>query len=485
MKRLTWALPAVALGALTLQGCANKSMAADNANKTERGAIDVTVYNEDFAMVHEQRPVSLTQGKNKLRIGDVSKQLDPSSVLFTWPNPSAAQVVSNTYDLGVEGGGSLLKRYVGQEVEMVWYGQDGREGQRAKGTLQVAGDGGIVLKSDGKFLVNPTGTVIAPSRPDVVTIPQLSVDVESASKQQTRLDVAYLTRGLAWSADYVARLDPAKAEMNLECWATVTNQTGTTFPEAKITLVAGAPNRAVASPAPEMEFGQILKRERFDFNNSLPKKKVVWSFSQGPQAVGELYAYPIKSPATIAPNQMNRVKMLSSERVPIEKDYSVRLPSDDGWSEGGSAHHQNAQLAINFANVEKSGLGVPLPKGAARVYEHDSSGSVRYVGAADIRDTAKGGRISLTLSNVFDVTSEYKMVKSQRLDKKHVRRDIEVVLANAKKTPVRLRLVQDLYGAKISSESIKSAKLNAHTSQWIVPIPAEGHVKLSYSIVGR
>ena len=41
------------------------------------------------------------------------------------------------------------------------------------------------------------------------------------------LDLAYLTRGLSWSADYVATLPAASEErMDLGCYATVTNRTG-------------------------------------------------------------------------------------------------------------------------------------------------------------------------------------------------------------------------------------------------------------------
>lgn len=474
-----------------LSGCSTHKVLAQEPAKTNRGEIDLTVYNQDFAMVCESRDVSLASGRNKLQVADVSKELDPSSVLFSWPKPDTAQVVANIYDLGVQTGQGLLKRYVGQPVEMVWYGQDGKEGTRASGTLQVAGEGGTVMESDGKFMVDPTGTVIAPTRPDIVTIPQLSVDVESPLKQDTNLSVAYLTRGLAWSADYVATLDPDKDSMNMECWATVTNRTGTTFPEAKITLVAGSPNRAALN-------GNIRGSMGAEYQYSAEKMPASDMSGYGggvstlsynrvaePASAGELYAYTIKSAATIAPDQMNRVRMIYSNAVPIAKDYSIRLPQGSyDYYTAASPYRQNAQLAINFVNEEKSGLGAPLPEGAVRVYEPDAQGSTRYVGAATLNDTPKAGHISLTLTNVFDVTSEFRLAKTQRIDKRHVRKDYEALLSNAKRTPVTLRVVQGLYGGyKLVSESAKSVKLNAYTLQWKVPIPAGGKKTLAYSVV--
>lgn len=467
--------------------CSAQRATAQETAKSRRGEIDLTVYNQDFAMVRESRDVSLASGRNKLQVADVSKELDPSSVLFSWPKPDTAQVVANIYDLGVQTGQGLLKRYVGQPVEMVWYGQDGKEGTRASGTLQVAGEGGMVMENEGKFMVDPTGMVIAPTRPDIVTIPQLSVDVESPAKQDTKLSVAYLTRGLAWSADYVATLDPDKDSMNMECWATVTNRTGTTFPEAKITLVAGSPNRSARNErgVAEYQYGSTVMHDKDVSGYVTGGGTLAYNRVEAPSSAGELYAYTIKSLATIAPDQMNRVRMIYSNSVLIAKDYSIRLPQGSyDYYNAASPYRQNAQLAINFVNAAKSGLGAPLPGGAVRVYEPDAQGSTRYVGAATLTDTPKDGHISLTLTNVFDVTSEFRLAKTQRIDKRHVRKDYEAVLTNAKKTPVTLRVVQGLYGGyKLASESVKSQKLNGFTLQWKVPIPAGGKTTLEYSLV--
>lgn len=473
-----------------LSGCGQQGK-SHQAGESSRGVVELTVYSDDFAMVREERPVALEKGRTKLHLPEVSKELDPSSVLFGWPKGQEAQVVSNTYDLGVEGSNAVLQRYVGQEVEMVWTGDDGREGKRAKGTLEVGGDGGVVFRSEGKLWVNPNGTIVAPARSDVVTIPQLSVDVESEAARATTLDLAYLTRGLAWSADYVNTLDPDKDEMRLECWATVTNRTGTTFPEAKITLVAGSPNRAAVASR-----NMSLDYDSSGFNNTLAEAKpaatmggaagFAYNGVAGAGVAGELYAYPVKAAATIAPDQMNRVRMLYSPNVAVQRDYSVRLGNDYYYNNysgsQGSPRRQNATLAIRFVNDEKSGLGAPLPKGAVRVYEPDANGAPRYIGAASVGDTPKQGRVNLTLTNVFDVTSESRLVRTVRVDKKHIRWDYEAVLRNAKKSPITLRVVHSL-GGKIVSESVKSTKLDARTMQWKVPIPAGGETKLTYSVL--
>src|SRR6266851_617556 len=215
---------------------------------TARQKLELTVYAQDFGMVRELRPMQLAKGSNRLRLPDVSKALDPHSVLLRWQGSSQSQpqLVAHSYDLGVDSSDALLKRYLGKPVELVRYGQNGREADRQPGTLMVEADGAVVVQTDDHFYVHPNGTLVAPANGDIVTIPQLSVQAESPTAQTTNLEVAYLTRGLSWSADYVATLSPSSSTLSLECWATVTNRTGVDYPIASVSLMAGSPNRAVS-----------------------------------------------------------------------------------------------------------------------------------------------------------------------------------------------------------------------------------------------
>jgi hypothetical protein len=471
LTRYSWMFAACGV----MAGCGTQVVKAKGEDPATRSGVELTVYKEDFSMVREQRPVSLPEGRSRVRITDVSRQLDPSSVLFTWPS-NTAQVVASTYDLGTDDGQSLLKRYLGQPVDMVWYGEDGQPGQKVSGTLQVAGDSGTVLESDGKFYVNPKGTIVAPANPDVVTIPQLTAQVESKSKQDTKLSVAYLTRGLGWSADYVATLDSDSSVMNLEAWATVTNMTGAAFPDAKITLVAGSPNRSTRMT------NTVMAGANFEDTGRFRAKPADLGLS--PEASGELYAYPVPSTATISPDQMNRVRLLSSPRVSVKRVYTMHIGEDAYWNVSNVPMRQNAQLAVNFVNSQNAGLGMPLPGGTVRVYEPGASGTLAYVGAAAIPDTPKDERASLTLTNVFDVTGHSRMMQTKKLGKRRVQRDYQAILRNAKTKPIDLHVTQTFGNQwRIVSESVKSTRPDSSTALWIVRIPAGGQTKLTYSVV--
>lgn len=485
-------------GSLFWIGRGRAGQSAPNPGQAVRQSIELTVYSEDFGMVREVRPLQLAKGANKLGLVEVSKQLDPESVLLRWQGSNASnlpQIIAHAYDIGVGSGDQLLKRYVGQPVTLVRYADNGRESERQTGTLMnVNGGGQVVLQSEGNFYVNPPGTIVAPASNRIVTIPQLSIQADSPSVQTAPLEVAYLTRGLSWNSDYVATLSPKNNSLALECWATVTNRTGTDYPDANVTLIAGTPNRA-ARPAEEyQQQGNMVAGDsavRFPRHMAAlpPAPMAAPNLAGGaPSTVGDFHAYKIARPTTVVQEQMNRLLLLSSKNVPVLRDYSAQPPTLSAWDEGyygnqSATQHGDVAQAITFWNKPKDGLGAPLPTGTMRVYEPDSSGSLRYAGAAEVQNTPKDQKVNLTLAKAFDVFTEWRLVKSQKLNKHTERKQVELILHNEKAAPVTLRIVQDFGGHwKVIAEPSKHVNLNASRAQWTATLPAGSQVHFAYTV---
>lgn len=473
MKTLTFALVALGIAAV-MAGCG--TAAAGSGSASPRGEIELAIYGNDFSLVRESRPVSLGAGLTRLALRDVSKGIDSGSLSFDLRGGGGAQIVSSAYDMGVSTSDELLDRFLGKRIELVTYGENGREAERMEGILEVAEPGRVVVRAGEKYLINPPGAIVAPAGAGIVAVPQLVANAEASRSTQATLDVAYLTRGMSWSADYVARLTSGDVA-EVEVWATVLNQTGVDFPDAKVTLVAGSPNRAVST---------LSRRGRSEtpVESSSKMPVVEEDRSLAAEAVGELYAYPVRTRTALLQGQINRLKMIESDRVAIKRDYTVRLPElgEYGWY-GGGPSRRNAQLAIRFFNLESSGIGSPLPRGVVRVYETDSSGSSKYVGASAIGDTPKDARVDLTLTKVFDVYAEPKMVSSKSLPPHRYRRVVEVELRNEKSSAVTVRVVQPFYGSwKIIAESLKGVKLRSGLNQWSVQLPADSRRVLEFTV---
>ncbi len=456
-----------------------------------RKDLELTVYPQDFGMVREVRPLQLSKGDNSLQIQEVSRLMDPRSVLLGWQGPAGAEVVAHSYDLGVSGGQGLLKRYLGKQVEIVRYGDNGLEAERKTGRLMVNAEGSTVIQDDGKFYVNPPGTIVAPVQKEIVTIPQLTVQAHAPAAGPADLSFTYLTRGLYWSADYVATLDPKSDRMSLECWATVTNRTGADYPDARVALMASSPNRAAQIPAFSAPEAQL----RFPVDEAGEGGRVI-SFAaprriaHTAESSGEGHQYRIAAPTDVIQEQMNRLLMLSSERVKVKKDYNARLPAlysySDYYWQGPTPRRGAVTLAISFRNQKAFGLGEPLPNGSMRLYEPDRHGSLRYGGADGIPDTARDGKVQLTLANSFDLYTERRVVKSEKVGKRKVRREIEVIVHNEKPGDQTVRVVQGFgSGWKMIAESHKHARTDAYSAQWMVPVKAGAESKLQFTVEMR
>ena len=158
----------LAASAVILPGCART---VAQSKEVEPGRqVELVVYAADFALVQENREVGLEKGTSRIGIQEVSNAMDQDSVVYTWPDDKDAHVVSSTYELGTKDSRHLLRRFVGKEVELVYRGDNGHEGERQKGVLQVAETGNVVVKVGDKLVVNPNATIEASATAGVVTI---------------------------------------------------------------------------------------------------------------------------------------------------------------------------------------------------------------------------------------------------------------------------------------------------------------------------
>ncbi|MFB3895555.1 MAG: hypothetical protein ACE14V_04555, partial [bacterium] len=68
-------------------------------NLGARQNIELTVYNQDFALVKEQRELELKKGVNELLLEEVAAQIDPTSVHFkSLTDPLGTYVIEQNYD---------------------------------------------------------------------------------------------------------------------------------------------------------------------------------------------------------------------------------------------------------------------------------------------------------------------------------------------------------------------------------------------------
>ena len=456
--------------------------------------INLSIYRNNFALVSEKRQVHLDAGHQKMVVADISKLLDPSSVLFDWfGTPNKPTISATAYDLGIVNMNQVVSRLNGQQVQMLWPSSNGRPGQAIKGRLEATPNGdNYILRTKDQMYISPNGTLVAPADTDVSTLPLLSVQCDSPADQTATLSMSYLTGGMSWTADYVARLQPTSNLMEIQCWATVNNRTGIPFPTAQLTLMAGSPNGSITTwqdsgvrvmpDECQPTFG--LAKPVGGITVNLNSNTVMGGSSNhgtvtlnAPRmTVGETYAYKIPSIVSIGQDQMNRVSVLGTRTVPIKRDYEIELPylSDSGFSNNGEPNsHIQASLDVRFENTGASNLGIPLPLGTVRVYERARDGQDRFIGAAEIPDTPKKDKVSLSLAKAFDIYGSCRVLSSKKISKHVLRKSFEIRVHNEKDTSATVRVDLSYNSAgKPVFQSVPCTLLNPDVAEWKITLKA-------------
>ncbi len=291
---------------------------------------------------------------------------------------------------------------------------------------------------------------------------------------ETPVVLSYLTRGLSWAADYVAAMSPDEKTIDLNGWVTLTNQSGVTYKDAKLQLVAGNVNQVqqVMQPAAPLAVMSDVVRGGAKMREA---------------AAFEYHLYSLDRPTTIQQNQTKQVSLLTVASIPVQKVYLFDNLAQNygGYLDRSAADPQrvNASIRLKFENDEASKLGIPLPQGIIRVYMADKEGDAIFVGEDHIDHTPKNEHVDLTLGEAFDVTARAKQVSFEKLSDHVYETGYEVELKNAKKEAITVTLRESLPGTwKVLEENNKHEQLNASTAQWQIAVPSEGSAKLTYKV---
>ena len=101
------------------------------AAEAQGEGVELTVYNQDMALVKDRRTMALQEGTNEVRFTDVASQIDPTSVHFrSLTDPDGTTVLEQNYEYDIVGSQKLLEKYVDQEIVL-----NTQDGTSYQGTL--------------------------------------------------------------------------------------------------------------------------------------------------------------------------------------------------------------------------------------------------------------------------------------------------------------------------------------------------------------
>ena len=300
----------------------------------------------------------------------------------------------------------------------------------------------------------PEGLITRP------TLRWLTVNNTLFKSQQVK--VSFLTQGLSWSADYVALLSKDEKTVSLNGWVTLQNQSGVTYEDAKLKLVAGDVNRVTVARDYEM-MAKI---------SAMP---VATEAAFQERGLFEYHLYDLQFPTTVKDNQTKQIGFMSSEKVPVTKVYVYN----------GRYSNDKVETYIEFKNDAKSGLGIPLPAGIVRVNKLDSDGTEQFIGEDRIDHTPKDEQLSLYLGGAFDIKGSWKQDSFRDVSKNLREETYTIELRNHKDVPVKVKVIENLsYWSdwSIVSATEQFTKLDSTTIQFEPTVPANGAVSITYVV---
>jgi hypothetical protein len=455
----------VLLGVIGLIGFGNTAFSAPA--KADEPGVELTVYNENLALVKERRRLNLPSGIGNLSFTEVAAQLDPTSVKFNPLGAQGVRVLEQNYEYDVVNDLKLLQKYIGAQIKIT-----DTKGVITEGYLMGATDN-IILSSQpngGEVRVLKAAQIQAITFPELpnglVTRPTLVWLLQNPGREGPQLvEVSYLTGGLSWKADYVATINETDDRVDLTGWVTLDNQSGGDYANARLKLVAGDLNRVKEAKMFDGDVRGMLAKAAAPENEA--------SFEE--QSFFEYHLYTLARPTTLKNFQVKQVELLAANDIPAKKLYIYE----------GAVEAKKVKVMLEVKNSKEQNLGMPLPKGRIRVQKADHEGSVQLIGEDRIDHTPQDEKVRLYLGNAFDIIGERVKTETKTPSERVREESYRVTLRNHKKETVTVTAVENLSRWsewKIIKNDQPYTKTEAGKAEFNVRIPANSEAAINYTV---
>lgn len=458
--------------------------------------MNLTVYNQGFALVKDVRTLQLTKGLQEIAVTDVAQQIEANSVgIRSISKPGSFSVLEQNYRYDLVSRQAILNKAVGGRISFVRVLPDGKK-ERLEGTLisapnAIVGNAegssyetynGLVIRlDDGRIVLDPTGEIELTYLPEgLISRPTLVWSVDSDISGPNEVELSYLTQGMMWSADYVLSLDREGKVADLKGWVTLTNNAGATFKDADLKLLAGDVQRARNNIVPMTS----------DMAGATAERKMA---NMVQEQFAEYHLYSVGRPVTVRDKEMKQVSLLEATGVKVTKKLIVDASNAYvGYraSEGTIGSGPIKPLVkIEIQNTKENRMGMPLPMGKVKVFQRDSRDSLQMLGEDSIQHTPKDETLSLTVGRAFDIVAERKRIAFEYINfgdnrqPRGARETYEVELRNRKETPETVIVIERWYGEFVVTKfNIPFTKPDSNTLRFEVPLKANEVRKLIYTV---
>jgi len=493
IKLLTLAISTLCTGAAAAAGVSDSNDSITIYSSMQPGAVSPDLYRPvsgrqyggqvpGYAIIRHDRSYDIEKGPHSLRVTDVAALIDPTTVTFSSLNEPRTRVLEQSFQFDLVSQAKLLQRYLGQRVTVEQ--PRGDHVDLAEGILLGVGDGLTMQMDDGSVqAMRSYGNIRFSQLPGgLITKPTLEWMLDSPARGSQETRISYETRGMTWWTDYNIIYDESKnCTMDLSAWVSIINQSGASYDDAKLKLIAGDVNRAEQKqPRREAVYKMAVAEDSASF--------VEKSFF-------EYHLYTLGRRTSLPDKSTKQIQLMpAAHGIKCDKELvfapTMNMPYfgyQQFDQEYGRYGNSDVNVYLRFSNEKSQQLGIPLPAGRIRVNQVDpADGSLEFIGEDVIDHTPRNEDVLIEMGNAFDVVGERKQTDF-RVDTRtrNLWESFEIRLRNHKDEAVEVAVLENLYRTanwKIENASQAHRKETSNRIRFDVTVPSEAEGVIRYTV---
>ena len=470
----------------------------------------LTIYNQNFAVVRVLIPLNLKPGENRVQFTDTTAFLEPTSVILRDPSGKhVLRILEQNYRADPVSSQLLLALNEGKTLDFIV--QQGDKTEIVQGKIIRSGylpnppptwnpyNNGWqigptnlepIVEVGGNLRMGLPGTPLFLSLPDDSLLkPTLTWVLETDKPGEMNAEFSYVTSQMTWNADYNLVAPEEGDVLDVVGWVSIRNLSGKAFDNARIKLMAGEVNK--------------LPPGQYNAMDSFGRAFGIIAGMAGPapqvteKPFEEYHLYELHRPTTLHNQETKQVEFvrangIKSERVYIYDGAKINQPQYQGWNfdnirqnrEYGTESNPDVWVMREFINSEANHLGIPLPAGRLRFYRQDTDGQLEFTGENEIKHAPRDETIRAFTGSAFDLKGERRQTDYHiDFNSRWVDESFEIKLRNHKKEAAVVRVIEHLYrgmGWEIVEKSSTFLKTDAQTIEFQVQVPPDGEKTVTY-----
>jgi hypothetical protein len=209
----------------------------------------------------------------------------------------------------------------------------------------------------------------------------------------------------------------------------------------------------------------------------------------------EFHEFVLPRPVALVASETTQIELVRATDITLQRSFvydganmSLETTPSDPQLDAAFGAESNSKVLITseFKNDRSNRLGVPLPKGRLHFYRYDAEGRLQFTGDSGIGNTAEGEMIRAVTGNAFDLIGERRQTDFRVDDEKRTAEEtFEIKVRNQRREAAEVRVIERPLRWRqweITAQSLPAKKINAHTIEFRLPVPAGGEAVVTYSI---